>query len=56
MAEVIRIVLAQVELEPMRSKADPVVMRGITLVPRHGVPVRVRTSVARPAERQSIHA
>jgi cytochrome P450 family 135 len=49
MAEVIRVVLAQVELEPTRSKADPVVMRGITLVPRHGVPVRVRASTAGPA-------
>jgi cytochrome P450 len=41
MAEVIRIVLQRVELEPARPEADPVVMRGITLVPRHGVPVRV---------------
>jgi cytochrome P450 len=41
MAEVIRIVLETVELEPARAAADPVVMRGITLVPRYGVPVRV---------------
>jgi cytochrome P450 family 135 len=41
MAEVIRVVLENVELEPVRPEADPVVMRGITLVPRHGVPVRV---------------
>jgi cytochrome P450 len=40
MAEVIRIVLENVELEPVRPSADPVVLRGITLVPRHGVPVR----------------
>ena len=40
MAEVIRVVLESVELEPVRAEADPVVMRGITLVPRHGVPVR----------------
>jgi cytochrome P450 family 135 len=40
MAEVIRVVLERVELDPVRPKADPVVMRGITLVPRHGVPVR----------------
>jgi len=46
MAEVIRIVLESVELEPVRAEADPVVMRGITLVPRHGVPVRVRRAGA----------
>jgi cytochrome P450 len=44
MAEVIRVVLGSVELDPVRPKADPVVMRGITMVPRHGVPVRVRRS------------
>ena len=42
MAEVIRVVLARAELETVRPQADPVVMRGITLAPRHGVPVRVR--------------
>jgi len=47
MAEVIRVVLDSVELEPVRPKADPVVMRGITMVPRHGVPVRVRSARAR---------
>ncbi|MFL5891726.1 MAG: cytochrome P450 [Solirubrobacterales bacterium] len=47
MAEVIRVVLSRVELEPGRPKADPVVMRGITLVPRHGVPVRVRSAKPR---------
>jgi cytochrome P450 len=41
MAEVMRVVLQRVDLEPLRAEADPVVMRGITLVPRHGVPVRV---------------
>ena len=41
MAEVIRVVLSRVELEARRPELDPVVMRGITLAPRHGAPVRV---------------
>jgi cytochrome P450 len=42
MAEVIRAVVTRAELEPVRPQPDPVVMRGITLVPKHGTPVRVR--------------
>jgi cytochrome P450 len=42
MAEVIRTVVSTVELEPVRPEAEPVVIRGITLVPKHGTPVRVR--------------
>jgi cytochrome P450 family 135 len=42
MAEVIRTVVSRVDLEPTRPDREPVVMRGITLVPRHGTPVRVR--------------
>jgi cytochrome P450 len=42
MAEVIRTVVSRVDLEPVRPKREPVVMRGITLVPRHGTPVLVR--------------
>jgi cytochrome P450 len=41
MAEVIRTVVLNAELRPLRPHPDPVVMRGITLVPRHGVPVEV---------------
>ena len=41
MAEVIRVVLERVELRPIRLELDPVVMRGITLVPRYGTPVEV---------------
>ena len=44
MAEVIRIVLAQVELEPVRPEPDPVVLRGITLQPRYGTPVAVQAT------------
>ena len=49
MAEVIRVVLSRVELEPVHGRTDPVVMRGITLVPRHGVPVRVQRTAGRAA-------
>jgi cytochrome P450 family 135 len=41
MAEVLRVVVARAELRPLRETLDPVVMRGVTLVPRHGVRVRV---------------
>jgi cytochrome P450 len=42
MAEVIRTVVSRVDIEPTRRDREPVVMRGITLVPRHGTPVQVR--------------
>jgi cytochrome P450 family 135 len=42
MAEVIRTVVSRVDLDPVRPDREPVVMRGITLVPRHGTPVQVR--------------
>ncbi len=41
MAEVIRTVVTRTELRPQRAELDPVVMRGVTLVPRHGAPVEV---------------
>ena len=41
MAEVIRTVVTRVELRPTRPEPDPIVMRGVTLVPRHGTPVAV---------------
>jgi cytochrome P450 len=41
MSEVLRVVVSSVELELLRDAPDPVVLRGITLVPKHGVPVRV---------------
>jgi cytochrome P450 len=41
MAEVLRIVLSNVELRALRPELDPVVIRGITLVPKHGTPVSV---------------
>ena len=51
MAEVIRTVVSRVDLEPTRPDPEPVVMRGITLVPRHGTPVVVRR-VARVGSEQ----
>ncbi len=42
LAEVIRIVASKVELRALRPEQDPVVLRGITLVPRHGTRVAVR--------------
>jgi cytochrome P450 len=47
MGEVLRAILERTDLEALRPEPDPVVLRGITLVPRHGAPVRVRAS--RPA-------
>jgi cytochrome P450 len=41
MAEVTRIVLSRVELEPVRAELEQVILSGITLAPRHGTPVRV---------------
>ncbi len=42
MIEVIRAVVDRVDLEPQRPRPERVVIRGITLVPRHGTVVRVR--------------
>jgi cytochrome P450 len=41
MAEVLRVAVPAVELRPLRDRPDPVVLRGITLVPKHGVQVAV---------------
>jgi cytochrome P450 len=52
MAEVLRAVVPAVDLRPVRPRADPVVLRGITLAPRHGVKVQVigrRTGRTAPA-------
>jgi cytochrome P450 len=49
MAEVIRTVVSRVDLEPTRPDREPVVMRGITLVPRQGTPVQVRRVSGRRA-------
>lgn len=41
MAEVLRVTLPAVELRPVRERLDSVVLRGVTLAPRHGVEVEV---------------
>jgi cytochrome P450 len=47
MAEVLRVAVPAVELRPLRERPDPVVLRGITLAPKHGVQVAVeRTSAS----------
>lgn len=46
-AEVLRVVVPRVDLRPRFPEVDRVVMRGITLVPRHGAPVEV--DARRPA-------
>ena len=42
MAEVLRVAVPAVELRPLRDRPDPVVLRGITLAPKHGVQVEVQ--------------
>jgi cytochrome P450 len=41
MAEVLRLAVPRVELRALRDRPDPVVLRGITLAPKHGVGVAV---------------
>jgi cytochrome P450 family 135 len=50
MAEVLRVAVPAVELRPLREQPDPVILRGITLAPKHGVPVVVER--ASPARRR----
>lgn len=47
MAEVIRCVVESFELSALAPETDPVVLRGITLAPRHGTRVRVERRLAR---------
>jgi cytochrome P450 family 135 len=49
MAEVIRVVCERVELEAVRPELDPVVLKGITMAPKHGAEVRV-TRLAAPCQ------
>ncbi|HEX5225202.1 MAG TPA: cytochrome P450 [Solirubrobacteraceae bacterium] len=52
MAEVLRVAVPLVELRPLRAAPDPVVLRGITLAPKHGVRVAVERrlpAATRPA-------
>jgi cytochrome P450 len=58
MTEVLRVIGARAELEPLRAEMDPVVLRGVTLIPKHGVPVRVVSvrPAALPAETAATRA
>lgn len=57
MAEVLRVVLTRVELRAVRPQPDPVVLRGVTLTPRHGAQVRVVSMRARgSASREPVGA
>ena len=56
MAEVIRTVVSRVDLEPIRPDREPVVMRGITLVPRHGTPIQVRCCLVGDGARPRVHS
>ena len=47
MVEALRVIVPRADLRPLRPKPDPVVLRGITLAPKHGV--RVRVVGVRPA-------
>jgi cytochrome P450 len=49
MAEVIRTVVSSVDLRPVHPRREPVAIRGITMVPKHGTPVTVRKSADRPS-------
>jgi cytochrome P450 len=46
MAEVLRVALSAATLRPLRPRPDRIVLRGITLAPRHGVPVLVERLAA----------
>ena len=48
MAEVLRVILARTELEPVRSEPEEVVLKGITVAPKHGARVRVLAKRPRP--------
>jgi hypothetical protein len=47
---VLRVAIPAVDLRPVRERPDPVVLRGITLAPRHGVEVEV-AGVRQPQSR-----
>jgi len=41
MVEVLRVLVPAVQLKPLRDRPDPVVLRGVTLAPKHGVEVEL---------------
>jgi cytochrome P450 len=55
MAEVLRVAVPAVQLRALSERPDPVVLRGITLAPRHGVRVAVERTTS-PAHRAPVGA
>jgi cytochrome P450 family 135 len=53
MAEVLRAAVGSVSLRPIRPEPDPVVLHGITLIPKHGVEVSVERRL-QPAARGAL--
>jgi cytochrome P450 len=56
MAEVLRAIVPRVELSPVHERPDPVVLRGVTLAPKYGVPVQVLDGAGAPAARTQVRA
>jgi cytochrome P450 len=57
MAEVLRVTIPAVKLRALREQPDPIVLRGITLAPKHGVRVAVeRVDRPSPARRPTVAA
>ncbi len=56
MAEVIRAVTEAVDLEPVREEPDPIVLRGVTLAPKHGTQARVVRRAGAGAKRVPVVA
>ena len=52
MAEVIRGVVQEVDLQTVRDEPDPVVLKGITLAPKYGTRVRVRRACEEAVSRR----
>ena len=48
MVEALRVIVPRVELQPLSAEPDPVVLKGVTLAPKHGVRVRVVSVDERP--------
>ena len=45
-AEVLRVAVGAVDVRPLAAEPDPVVLRGITVAPKHGVRVQVTRRTA----------
>jgi cytochrome P450 len=53
LSEVLRVMVPQVRLQLLAAEPDPVVLRGVTLVPKHGVRVRVVANASAQACRMA---